>query len=267
MSTERCLMTARVDRHFARTLDPAGERAMREHLPTCASCRARYERQLLLEQLDPDAAGPQARIASGLGIGGGAARARVLRTATPLIGALALAAAIAFLVLRPAGPGSPLDTGFTARGGADASASSTSDDLVYVLVYRGRGATDAGPTRAGASIRRGDELSFGYGNTAGKRYLMVYGVDEHRHVFWYYPGWSDPKEDPSSVAIAPGTQSLPDAIKHDLDGKLLEIHAVFTDAPLTVKAVEALVSSASIGQTPTFGPGSIDRTIRFEVDP
>ena len=261
MSAERCLMTARVDRHFARSLDPAGERAMREHLPTCAQCRARYDKQLLLEQLDPDAPGPQARIASGLGIG----RARLLLTATPLMGALALAAAIAFLVLRPTGPGSPLDTGFTARGGADSSSSSTDDDLVYVIVHRG--ATDAGPTRAGASIHRSDELTFSYGNTAGKRYLVVYGVDEHRHVFWYYPGWSDPKEDPSSIAIAPGAQSLPDAIKHDLDGKQLEIHAVFTDLPLTVKAVESLISSAPIGRTPTFGPGSIDRTIRFEVDP
>jgi hypothetical protein len=274
MSTERCLMVARIDRHFARTLDPAGERAMREHLPTCRPCRARYEKQLLLEQLDPDAVGPQARIASGLGIGVGGAARPLLRTATPLMGALALAAAIAFLVLRPAGPGSPLDTGFTARGGADSRASSPSDDLVYVLVYRGtrgtrgtRGATDAGPQRAGAAIGRGDELSFGYGNTAGKRYLMVYGVDEHRHVFWYYPGWSDPKEDPSSIAIAPGAQSLPDAIEHDLDGKQLEIHAVFTDLPMTVKAVEALISSAPIGQTPVFGPGSIDRTIRFEVEP
>jgi len=252
-------MTARVDRHFARQLDPAGERAMREHLPTCSQCRARYEKQLLLEQLDPDAAGPQARIASGLGIGG--ARP-ALRAATPFMGALALAAAIAFLVMRPAGPGSPLDTGFTARGGGDAS---SADDASYVIVYRG--GSDAGPTRAGASIHRGDELSFGYGNTANKRYLMVYGVDEHRHVFWYYPAWSDPKEDPHSIPITAGAQSLPDAIKHELDGKQLEIHAVFTDLPLAVKAVEGSISSAPIGETPRFGPGSIDRTIRFEVDP
>jgi hypothetical protein len=259
MSAERCLMTARVDRHFARSLDPAGERAMREHLPTCAQCRARYEKQLLLEQLDPDAAGPQARIASGLGIGG--ARP-ALRAAAPFMGALALAAAICFLVLRPGGAGSPLDTGFTARGGGDSSAA---DDASYVIVYRG--ATDAGPSRAGASVHRSDELSFGYGNTSNKRYLMIYGVDEHRHVFWYYPGWSDPKDDPRSIAIAPGAQSLPDAIKHDLEGKQLEIHAVFTDIPLTVKAVEAQISGAPIGKTPTFGPGSIDRTIRFEVEP
>jgi hypothetical protein len=60
---------------------------------------------------------------------------------------------------------------------------------------------------------------------------------------------------------------LPDAIKHDLEGKQLEIHAVFTDVPLTVKAVEAQISGAPIGKTPTFGPGGIDRTIRFEVEP
>lgn len=260
MSAERCLMTARVDRHFARRLDPAGERAMREHLPTCADCRARYEKHLLLEKLDPDAAGPQERIASGLGIGG--SRPALLRSATPIVGALALAAAILFLVTRPSGSGSPLDTGFTARGGGDAS---VADDTTYVVVHRG--ATDAGPTRAGASIHRSDELAFGYGNLASKRYLMIYGVDEHRHVYWYYPAWSDPKEDPRSIAIAPGTQSLPDAIKHDLDGKHLDIHAVFTDSPLGVKAVESQIAGAPLGKTPAFGPGSIDRTIRFEVDP
>ncbi len=262
MSAERCLMTARVDRHFARQLDPAGERAMREHLPKCTHCRARYEKQLLLEKLDPDAAGPQARIASGLGLGLGLGARPALRALTPIMGSIALAAAIAFLVLRPAGPGSPLDTGFTARGGVDAT---ESGDSSYVIVYRG--ATDAGPSRAGASIHRSDELAFGYGNTANKRYLMVYGVDEHRHVFWYYPAWSDPKEDPRSIAILSGAQSLPDAIKHDLEGKLLEIHAVFTDIPLTVKAVESQISGAPIGKTPSFGPGAIDRTIRFEVDP
>ena len=261
MSAERCLMTARVDRHFARQLEPAVERAMREHLPTCAECRARYEKHLLLEKLDPDAAGPQRRIAAGLGIGS-ARRPELLRAATPVMGALALAAAILFLVMRPSGAGSPLDTGFTARGGGDAGADDSSS---YVIVYRG--ANDAGPTRAGTSIRRGDELSFGYGNLANKRYLMIYGVDEHRHVFWYYPAWSDPKADPQSIAIAPGAQSLPDAIKHELDGTHLELHAVFTDVPLTVKAVEGLISGAPIGKTPTFGPGSIDRTIRFEVDP
>lgn len=261
MSAERCLMTARVDRHFARELDPAGERAMREHLPTCAQCRARYEKQLLLERLDPDAAGPQARIASGLGIGG--ARP-ALRAATPFMGALALAAAIAFLVMRPAGPGSGarLDTGFAARGGADSGAA---DESSYVIVYRG--ATDAGPSRAGASVRQGDELSFGYGNPSNKRYLMVYGVDEHRHVFWYYPAWSDPAEDPRSIPITAGPHSLPDAIKHDLDGKQLEIHALFTDVPLAVKTVERQISGAPLGETPGFGPASIDRTIRFEVDP
>ena len=262
MSAERCLMTARVDRHFARQLDPAGERAMREHLPTCAECRARYEKHLLLEKLDPDAAGAQARIAAGLGIGT-ARRPALLRAATPIMGALALAAAILFLVTRPGGAGSPLDTGFTARGGGDSAG--FDDSSSYVIVYRG--ATDAGPTRAGASIHRGDELSFGYGNLANKRYLMIYGVDEHRHVFWYYPAWSDPKEDPRSIAIAPGAQSLPDAIRHDLVGKQLEIHAVFTDLPLTVKAVEAQISGAPLGKTPTFGPGAVDRTIRFEVDP
>lgn len=258
MSAERCLMTARVDRHFARTLAPAGERAMREHLPTCTECRARYEKQLLLEQLDPDAAGPQARIASGRGMG----EARPLaRGAAPLMGALAVAAMIAFLFIRPSGRDP--DAGFTARGGGDGGDAAAQSS--YVVVYR-RG-VDAGASRAGDSIHRSDELTFTYGNPLGKRYLMVFGVDERRRVFWYYPAWSDPKENPTSISIAPGTGTLPDAVRHDLEGSKLEIHAVFTNSPLTVTQVEGLVSGAPAGQTPAFGPGSIDPTIRLEVVP
>jgi hypothetical protein len=250
MSTDRCLVTARVDRHFARKLDAAGELAMREHLPGCAACRARYEKHLLLEKLDPDAAGPRARIASGLGLG---APRPILRTITPVMGALAVAAAIAFLLVRPAG--APLDSGFTARGGGDASAESA-----YLVVNQGG-------SRAGETIARNDELTFGYGNTAGKRFLMVFGVDEHRHVFWYYPAWTDPSTDPTSIAITPGARSLPDAVRHDLDGAELSVHAVFTDSPLAVKSVESLISAAPAGKTPSFGAGSIDHTIRFHVQP
>ncbi len=257
MSAERCLMTARVDRHFAHTLDPAGERAMREHLPTCVPCRARYDKHLLLEQLDPDAAGPQARIASGLGF----AQARPLaRRAAPLMGAMAVAAMLALLLTRPSGL--PADAGFTARGsdGGDAAAQSS-----YVVVYR-RGA-DAGASRAGDTIHRADELTFTYGNPLGKRYLMVFGVDEARRVFWYYPAWTDPKTNPTSISIAPGTGALPDAVRHDLEGSKLEIHAVFTDAPLTVTAAEGLVRGTPAGHAPVFGPGSLDSTIKLEVEP
>jgi hypothetical protein len=262
MSAERCLRTARVDQHFARNLDPAGERQLREHLPTCAHCRARYEKQLLLEQLDPDAAGPQARIASGLGIG---APRPLMRLLAPAAGALALAAVVAFLLVRPAGSSLDPNAGFTARGGSDGGEKAGSS---YVLVYRGnRGDRDTRPSRAGDTIHRSDELSFGYGNESNKRFLLVYGVDEHRRVFWYYPAWSDPQDDPRSIAIEPGAHSLPDAIRHDLVGAQLEIHAVFTDSPLSVKTVEGLISGAPEGKTPSFDPEGIDRTIRFQVQP
>ena len=258
MSAERCLMTARVDRHFARALDPAGERAMREHLPTCAECRTRYDKQLLLEQLDPDAAGPQARLASGLGLG----EARPLaRRIAPLTGAIAVAAMLAFVVTRPSGL--PVDAGFTARGGGDGGDAAA--QASYVVVYR-RGA-DAGASRAGDTIRRDDELTFTYGNPLGKRYLMVFGVDEGRRVFWYYPAWTDPKANPTSVSVAPGTGALPDAVRHELEGSKLEIHAVFTDAPLTVAAAESILRGGPAGQAPAFGPGSLDSTIKLEVAP
>ena len=262
MSSERCLTSARVDRHFARTLDPAGERAMREHLPTCAPCRARYDKHLLLEQLDPDADGPQTRIASGLGFG----QARPLaRIAAPLMGAVAVAAMLALVVTRPSGL--PADAGFTARGGGDGGDAAAQSS--YVVVYRlGEDAGASGTfDRVGDTIHRADELAFSYGNPLGKRYLMVFGVDEARRVFWYYPAWIDPRTNPSSISVAAGTRSLPDNVRHDLEGSKLEIHAVFTDAPLDVTAAEGLVRGTPLGQAPTFGPGSVDSILKLEVVP
>ena len=151
--------------------------------------------------------------------------------------------------------------GFTARG-SDAGEGRESS---YVVVHRS--GNDAGPSRAGDSIRRGDELTFAYGNASNKPFLLVYGVDERRHVFWYYPAWTDAQDDPRSIAIQPGAHALPDAIRHDLVGSTLEIHAVFTDAPLRVNTVEDLISRAPAGRSPSFGPGSIDRSIRFQVQP
>ncbi len=63
-----CPERAKVDLHFERRISVDDERAMREHLPSCAECKKRYERQLLLEKLDPAAAGPGARLARGLGL-------------------------------------------------------------------------------------------------------------------------------------------------------------------------------------------------------
>ncbi|HEY8079695.1 MAG TPA: hypothetical protein VIF62_36445 [Labilithrix sp.] len=224
---------------------------MREHLPTCAACRARYEKHLLLEELDPDAPGAEARIAAGLGLEE-PRQAKVYRFAAPALAVLALAAAIFLVVGKPWHAG---DGGFTARG-ADAT-----DQGADVLVYRGA-------TRASELIDRDDELAFAYENSAGKAFLMIFGVDEQRHVYWYYPAWTDPTAEPRSVPIVKtdAPKSLPDAVRQPIEGKSLDIRAVFSDEPLSVKDVEVMVARApaDAAQLVTRA-GVIERSVRFRI--
>jgi hypothetical protein len=249
-----CAELRRVDAYFDGTLALPEEQAMRAHLPGCAACTARYERHLLLEELDPVAPGAEARIARSLGIGGPGAGG--FRWQAP-VAALAMAAAL--LLFASFRGGRPLDAGFTARGGDDATGGS-------VIVYRS--ARLGTPSRAGDTIGARDELAFAYENPSAKRYLMIFAIDEHRHVFWYHPGWSNPGEDPTSIAIetTPGVHRLHEAIAHDLDGDALEIHALFTDAPLSVKAVERVVATETPRVASTYAPGARETSARFRVE-
>jgi hypothetical protein len=259
-----CPEQAKVDLHFAQRISVGEERAMRDHLPGCAVCRGRYERHLLLERLDPTSAGPGPRLASGLGFG--ERTARVFAFGSPsmrVIGALAVAACIALLLVRSPRPNAEVD-GFTARGGAPA-------DGTEVTVYRGTRSSDAPAVRAGSSIRRQDELSFAYANPRGKAFLMIFGVDEQHRVYWYYPAWTDPAAAPTSLAIERTTspRALPDAVRHDLTGAALDVRAVFTDAPLDVRTVEGLVGKGEERGRFVEGrqAGAIEQSIRFRVEP
>ncbi|MBS2011677.1 MAG: hypothetical protein JST00_02090 [Deltaproteobacteria bacterium] len=255
-----CARIDDIDRHFAERLSPTEEHAMREHLPSCDECRRRYERHLLIERLDPAARGPGARLASGLGLG--PRREGVVlpiaRRAVPL--ALAAAAAAVLVVHGLPRREAPESLGFTARGGAPSAQVGEGPE---VTVYRrSASSADASAERAGASIRRSDELAFAYRNPGAKRYLMIYGVDDRRRVYWYYPVWTDPAANPSSIEVerADAARQLPDAVRHELEGRELEIHALFTDSPLDVRSVEAKVASGA-------PPAATELVTRFHVDP
>jgi hypothetical protein len=255
MTAPRCALVGRVDRHFEGGLSPTDEHAMREHLPTCASCTARYERQLLLEAIDPVALGPERRIGRGLGLGPAGGGAKVLRWAAPVAAALAVAAALLLVF----GLRDPSNAGFTARGG-DANAGAE------LFVYR---AIDHGqPTRAGGSLGPHDELAFAYENPSAKPYLMIFGADEQRRIVWYYPAWSNEADDPSSIHAdtAPGRHRLADAVAHDLSGGTLEVHALFSDHPLTVKTVERLVAASPPKVPIAFPSGVVDTAVSFTVE-
>jgi hypothetical protein len=227
-----CEMRSAIDDHFAGKITPAAERALREHLPTCAECREYYRRHQILSDLDPEGLDPRQRLARGLGLQ--PQRRRLVFIAVP---ALAAAAAIALLVIL--WPGAhPADDGLVSRGGPAESSPARLE------IYRVRPGEP--PARVEDEINAGDELAFAYENRAGKKRLMVFGVDEGGNIYWYHPSWQDPVENPVAVAIegGAGIRELPEAIAHSIRGESLRIYAVFTDEPLPVDSIETLIKKA-----------------------
>lgn len=230
-----------VRRHFALDISADHERELRKHLADCRVCSQFYERHLALASLDPAAPSAKQRLALGLGL---TAERRNTGFALPA-GALAFVAAAAALllfVLRPAE--------LTSRGGGPEAGS-------QVLVYRVAAGKVAAPV--GSSIARTDELAFAYTNAGKFKRLMIYGQDEHGHVYWYHPAWTQATETPRAVAIEPGPElrELPEAIAHQLDGKHLALHALFTSADVSVRDVERLLQAERSGAISASGRGVV----------
>lgn len=205
---------------------------MRDHLPACPGCRDHYDRHLQLAALDPRALSSEERIARGLGLSAGR-RTRAGWRLAGLTVAAGLAAAVVLILPRGGHEG---DCGFAARGGAGPGGAE-------LVVYRVP-ARPLAPRPAGDVVAPSDELAFAYRDPIGKGRLMIFGVDEHRHVYWYHPAWSRAEENPSGIAIstAPGLHELPEAVTQRLDGEELSMHALFSDQAITVRQVEAAVA-------------------------
>jgi hypothetical protein len=225
MSTNECLgFRAAIDGHFGGGAGARDERRMREHLDGCARCVRYYERHLLLGELDPRARPADERLARGLGL------RPARRRWAPFAGLALAAAAACALLLVPARPGE-----FTPRGHAAAS---------ELYVYRVQKGARAQRLAAGERIAARDELAFAYTNPERFERLMVFAVDDHGHVYWYYPAWTDAAATPSAIAIAPTAQltELGEAVAHTFDDRGIELYALFTHAPLDVKTVEAALA-------------------------
>jgi hypothetical protein len=218
-------------RHFALRISSSDERAMRRHLTACSECRAAYERHLLLASLVPTAASDEQRLANGLGFSAPAAKQAF---ALPL-GLVATAAAM-FALFSYTKPDE-----LTARGHGE------HERVAQVLAYRVQPGKAA--VAVSGSVHRSDELAFAYVNAAGFEKLMIFAVDEHAHVYWYHPAWSSPTDNPRAIDIAKGPElrELPEAIAHQLDGKSLKIHALFTNANLSVRDVERMLKERASG--------------------
>lgn len=214
-----------VERHFAGTIAASDEARLRAHLGECESCSAAYARFRLVSLVDPAAPSAKERLGAALGL---APRRPRFTLAVPGLAAALAAAAIVFVVAR-VGDGD----GFRARGGG----APTAPALAVFHVVGGSAAPVSGPIAPGA------ELAFSYTNPAGRSHLLIFGVDEHHHVHWYHPAWTDPAATPVAVAakqsVAP--VELPEAIRHELDGGSLVINAVLVDRAVSVTEIEAAV--------------------------
>jgi hypothetical protein len=239
-----CAERSLVDRHFAGGIDPAGEHALRGHLPGCDGCRERYERHLLLARLTRSGPSAEDRLARGLGLA--APRRRWL---VPSAVAVAVAVVLGLFVALPR-----REAGFQERGGPIATQG--------LRVYRVSSGDRLTPI-LGGSVAREDELAFGYENRNARRRLMIFGIDEAGRVYWYHPAWTDAAQNPVAVPVEPGIHDLPEAIAQPLLGHRLEIHALFTDDPLDVRSVEReLAASGRVTR-----PGVEDVVVPFEVRP
>jgi hypothetical protein len=233
---------------------------MRVHLGGCTPCRYYYDRELLFASLDPRAPKAKERIARGLGLR--AARSAPARrgrfAAWMAAGVLVPAAAALLLFVRPgAAPRAPeagaAGAALTPRG------ATTGEEAPAIWIYRvGR---DGAVHLADKTIRADDELAFAYSNTAARPFLLIFGIDEHRHVYWFHPAWRVGAPPPAAMraSAGPGPFELPEAVRHRTDGRQLTIYALMARERIDVGAVESAIRRAGTGPLPAaFG---VDRPI------
>jgi hypothetical protein len=231
MSAQHQQTRADIDAHFAARIDRAAEERMREHLADCEECTAYYDQHALFAELDPKAPSREQRLLSALGV----EPTRERRApAWAFGGGLAVAACALLLILVIPREESPT-AGFTPRGEAKA-------DLIL------RRVDGPGPRPVAQAIPAQAELAFGYVNPNGRKRLLVFGVDEHQHVYWYHPTWTDAAQSPRAVPIDKGETplELKAATRHDLDGERLKLYAVFTDEAPTVQEVERQLADKGV---------------------
>jgi len=195
----------------------------------CKDCHEYYERKLLLANLDPKSMDSRTRLARGLGVSN---RPYLLKSLA-LAAVASMALILAVIWYGSTGPAE--DDGFASRG------ENGSGEVNRLWIYR---VPPGEPSvLAEGEVGADDELAFAYENAEGKQYLLVFGIDEHRNVYWYHPGWKVSTEDPRAISVSKeqGVHELPEAIRHTLKGDKLQIFGIFTDRPLTVRQVEDVV--------------------------
>jgi hypothetical protein len=158
----------------------------------------------------------------------------------------ALAAAAAAVVLpvvlakRPPTPGQP-QTEFRAK-----SAAANPDPRsrwIALNVFRLSGNRPPEPLRDVLHVD--DGLLFSYTNLgpAPFSHLMVFGIDDQRQVYWYYPAFLDPRDNPTGISIEKGASrvALDEVVAHRYRAGRLTLFGVFSDRAFSVADVERAV--------------------------
>jgi hypothetical protein len=97
---------------------------------------------------------------------------------------------------------------------------------------------------------------------------MIFAVDEHRHVYWYHPEWSNQAEDPHAIPIASGAEvrEIPAAVSHAFDGSDLTLFAVFSNEDLTVRRVEQMIQRSKSLDDPLPLKNGVVKKFHFAVE-
>lgn len=234
------LHRSRIDRYFGGNLPAASAAAMFRRLWQCASCRAEYRRHLLLERLRPEGGAEAAearlwstiRASAGVAPSGAAPRSRRAWGA-----ALLVAGAAAAFTLAPHRTAEPV-----ARGGSGVALRPS------LHLYRSAGGERAEPLAG--TLRGGDGVLVAYSNPSPNLgFLMCFAVDGAGRVYWYYPAYEHPGENPAAVPIRKGVTGveLGEEIRHPFQPGPLRFFALFLPAPLHVLDVEDAVRRRSVG--------------------
>lgn len=221
-------------------LPPEVWQSLRVHLRSCDACRAEYDRLARVESaLSSGSWVPRARVDRMLAVGapGGAADEQgsgpgtvvrlFPRVAAPLLAAAA--ALILFVSLPDDGK-----EGFRARGGARGG------EGAWITPYFVDGAGRS--KRLEDELPKGSPLLFAYTalEETPYRYVAIVGLDASGRAHWYHPAYTDAGANPKSIPIEPGRADveLEEEVIAEHAAGALEICALFTEAPLSVKSVD-----------------------------
>ncbi len=252
-----CASSKLVDSHFAGRIAPSAERRLRDHLDLCKACRARYERWLVLAEIDSRVLPRAARLAIGLGLRPPSQPFRASALA------LAFAAAFASLVVVFAWARAARGT----QGQLGPPIPAPSSEAEFAVYSVGRGGARSALLHADEEIAPNQPLGFAYAKAAGTKHLVIFGVDERRHVVWYRPAIAESSESLPSVPITDGEllHELSEAFTQTLDEGTLQLFAVFTNREdLRLSEVETAVAHAPSELTLGL-PGCEVRDIRLNV--